>query len=355
LGIDNFIYTLKLFQALLELGIPGSATYAQTLTGIEEMMTVLPDNTGNEISAQDMRNVVLTLYEDIQGGSFSEFVYTDTPSNLKVGGMPKGQVFASMSLFTIFNKLFHDEFDPSAGLSFVGLSETKLDFKQPNTPILYPYDTGFDELVSFKLKWTATKGTYDFQSTGTITRTPSPNPPEVVTAGDPIFTVPVPLGGGSAETPPTKPRLNQSNTYLFTCKDSRGKSATAPVSLSYGHRVYWGKRSNRNALTSTDIRALDGAGVSGNGEIRSLAFTGDTTKGIKLSFPNINGAGQYLCWAWPSSFGDPVFRTATGIVTIAEKTQSQLSYKNAYGYTENYDVWVTYSTSASPIAELNLF
>lgn len=339
---------------MLELGIPGSATYAQTLTGIEEMMTVLPNNTANEISAQDMRNVVLTLYDDIQGGSFSEFFYTDTPSNLKVGGVPKGQVFASMSLFTIFNKLFHDEFDPSAGLSFVGLSETKLDFKQANSPD-YNFDTGFDELVSYELKWTATKGTYDFQSTGTITRTPSPSPPEVVTAGDPLFTVPVPLGGGSANTPSTRPRLNVSNSYVFTCRDSRGKPATAQVSLSYGHRVYWGRRSNRNGLTSLEIRSLNGAGVSGNGEIRSLTFTFDTTQPVKLSFPNIDGAGQYLCWAWPSSFGTPVFRTATGIVTIAEKIQSNFSYKNAYGYTHNYDVWITYSTSASPIAELNLF
>ncbi len=348
MGLWNFIYTLKLFEVLAELGLYGSATYAVTLSGISEMMDVLPDNTLNEISAQDMRNVVLTLYDDIQGASFSEFVYTDTPSNLKVGGVPKGQNFASMSLFTIFNKLFHDVFDPSASLKFVP-SQVTLDYKQPNTPIDYPYDTGFDELVSYQLEWTATKGTYDFQPTGTITRT-APLPSTI------LYTVPVPAGGGSEKTPTIKPILNVTNSYTFKCTDDKGKPATsAEISVSYGHRVYWGRRLNRSDLTSAEIRLLDGADVLGNGLHRSLTFTGNTTQGIKLSFPNIDGEGQYLCWAWPSSFGNPVFRTATGIVTIAQKIQSNFKYKNIYGYEHDYDVWVTFSTSASPIAELNLY
>ena len=114
---------------MAEIGIPGSATYAQTLSGLEEMLNVLPDNTGNLISARDMRDVVYTLYDNILAASFSEFLYTDTPSTVEVGGVPKNTQFASMSLFTIFNKLFHKDYDPSASLSFVGLSTTTLDYK----------------------------------------------------------------------------------------------------------------------------------------------------------------------------------------------------------------------------------
>ena len=46
-------------------GLSGSATYSQTLTGLDEMMSVIPDNLSNQITARNVRDIVLTLYEDI--------------------------------------------------------------------------------------------------------------------------------------------------------------------------------------------------------------------------------------------------------------------------------------------------
>jgi hypothetical protein len=307
------------------IGTPGSATFAQTLSGIEEMLTVLPDNLANEITAQNVRDVVYTLYEDLQGMSASEFVYTDDPATVTVGGINSGQVFASMSLQTLFNKLFHKDYPPTGSLV---ASPTTIDFGRSTT---------------VTLTWTATKNTYDLvPSSGLITRSPSST-----------FGIVVPAAGGSSTVTDT-PSINVTNSYTFTFQDTQGNPVSVPASVGYSHRMYWGKVSSRSALTSPQIRALDGAGLSTtNGNFRSLVFN-NATGTSKINFNNIDGAGQYLCWAFPSSFGTPTFRTATGIVTMAEKVQSNFSYVNSYSYAVDYDVWITYVAYNSPIAQLDL-
>jgi len=269
---------------LITLGDINSATYAETLSGIEAMMDVLPNNVNNDISARDVRDVVLTLYEEIQGASSSEFFYTDTPATVTVGGLTSGTIFASMSLFTIFNKMFHKDYPPTSGLKFVGLGNTTLDFKGigsasysaalqaagvPNPSIAA--NSIFDELVSFELEWTANKATYDFDPGGSIDRTPAPVLPEKNPPGNPLFTIGVPAGGGSDQIGPTKPIVNQTNTYTFKCKDDKGNATSSPVSLGYGLRYYLGEVSTRDLPTSAQIRDL-ALGANNGGQTDSGKF-----------------------------------------------------------------------------------
>jgi len=341
---------------LAEIGIPGSATYAQTLSGLEAMLDVLPDNDANLISARDMRDVVFTLYGDLQGGSFSEFVYTDTPSTVVVGGMPENQIFASMSLFTIFNLMFHKDKAPEASLAFVGISETQYEFKQPGSPeyILALTNTGvpnpnvaavsgFDELIRYQLRWTATKRTNDFQNSGTITRTPTPAIPEK--DGNPLFDVFVPSGGGTDLTSETRPRINQSNTYVFTCRDIKGVAATGQVSLSYGLKYYLGEVSTRNLPTSAQIRDLalsaNNGGQSNSGKF-STTFRG--------SYKDHGGNDKFLIWCFPSSFGTPKFFQFQTQLWTGPAFVGTVNYKNIFGYETNYDVWITQSKYNSPVS-----
>jgi hypothetical protein len=363
-----FIYTLKLFRILAEIGLPGTATYAQTLSGLEEMLNVLPDNAGNLISARDMRDVVYTLYDNVQTASFSEFLYTDTPSTVEVGGVPRNTQFASMSLFTIFNKLFHKDYDPSASLSFVGIGTiTTFDYKGRGTdeyineltiagvpnPIVAA-SSPFDLLISYELKWTATKATYNFKPDGTITRSPAPSPPEVTQAGDPLFDVFVPALGGTNNTGTTNPVINVSNSYTFTCYDTRNVPASAPASLSYGVRWYWGRVSSRNPLTSAQIRALDGAGVSGNG---SFGTTFRKTYTTDNGGQGLDPLGNYIAWAWPSAWGvsaDPIWNQKAGPSGFATKIQSKFNFVNKYGYSVEYDVWISKESYGSKLDYLQI-
>ena len=349
-----------------QIGIPGSATFAETLSGIEEMLDVLPNNTANEISAQRMRNVVYTLYQDLQGASFSEFVYTDSNSTVAVGGVPLNTSFASMSLFTIFNKLFHKDYGPSSTLKFFPSSTTTvLDYKGEGSAsysaalqaagVLNPTvaaNSGFDELVSYQLEWSATKATFGLNNAGTITRTPVPTLPQA--DGNPLFRVFVPTVGGSDKTPTTKPKINVFNEYVFNCTDDKGTSAGSPkVSISYGHRFYWGSisLSSPRELTSLEIRSLIDAGKTttnlSSGSFITVGFGG--TNVAKISFVGINGAGNYLCWAFPTSYGTPKFYVGGFYNTDFTKVNPAFSYRNIYGYEQPYDVWMTnvkYPTAA---------
>jgi hypothetical protein len=298
------------------IGTPGTATYAQSLSGIEEMMSVLPDNLANEITAKKVRDVVYTLYEDLQGMSASEFLYTDDPATVTVGGINSGTTFSSMSLQTLFNKLFHKDYPPTGSL----------------TALPSPIDFGRTTTVT--LTWTATKTTYALSPSGLITRTPSKT-----------FGIGVPSAGGSSTVTDT-PSINETNSYTFEFEDTQGNSVSVPATVGYSHRIYWGKRSTFTALNDTDIRGLDGASVTtGNGGFASS---------FVRSFDGINGQGQYLCWAFPTSFGTPKF-TVNGLQNTAfTKINSSYSYTNIYGYLVNYDVWITNTAQNSPISKLSM-
>jgi hypothetical protein len=289
------------------IGTPGSATYAQTLSGIEEMLTVLPDNLANEITAQNVRDVVYTLYEDLQGMSASQFVYTDSPATVNVGGITAGQVFASMSLQTLFNKLFHKDYPPSGTLT---ANPSQLDYGNTDTVLL---------------TWKATKATYDLvQNSGSITRSP---------IGTTILiTIPFVTGGTNNVT--DTPAINQTNIYTFTFKDTQGNTVNAPASVGYYSRWYYGNRPNRNQPTPSEVRSLSsyGSGAFGSGRGFSKNFTGVN---------DIGGGNNYIMWAFPSSWGTPIFKTTGGLPWTGPKLEYTISYTNLFNYTEDYDVWIT--------------
>jgi hypothetical protein len=95
-------------------GVSGSATYSETLTGIEQMLEVLPDNLGNQITARNVRDVVFTLYDDIQNvsssvgsGSASGVYYINNNiTGEDFGGLPGGSTFPTPTdLQTLLDKL----------------------------------------------------------------------------------------------------------------------------------------------------------------------------------------------------------------------------------------------------------
>ena len=323
---------------MADIGSPGSATYAYTLTGIGEMMDVLPDNTGNLISASDVRNVVFSLYNDIQAGSFSEFLYTDTPATTTVGGIKFGTPFASMSLFTLFNRMFHPDISPSATLTL-----------DPNTSPL-DYKSNQSQEPNRKLTWTAQKGTYALNTLGTITRTTN----NVVTT---IANLGISPDGNSGDLTEVVVPINLSSTWKFSIQDTRTPTALTDddsVSVSYAHRMYWGRFSERRDLTSDEIRSLTGGGKGvigssqyNSGSFLSLSFGG--TNVAKISFPRIDGANSYLVWAFPSTFGTPTFYInglQSGAITPVIKNKT---YVNSFNYEVEYDIYCTLVPYPTPV------
>jgi hypothetical protein len=113
-------------------GVSGSGTYAVSLTGLDEMMGVLPDNDVNQIRASDVRNVVLTLW-DQSGGGAGSFSYTHNPvseaSTIAVGGIPVGTTFDNVPLQTLFDNMFYPAV---GGVYTISTSPATLELGNPN-------------------------------------------------------------------------------------------------------------------------------------------------------------------------------------------------------------------------------
>jgi hypothetical protein len=115
-------------------GVSGSGTYAVTLSGLDELMSALPNNTVNQIRAQDARNVVYTLWESLGGGGGGSFSYTQTApfsqaSVDKVGGIPSGTTFSNVSLQDLLDRMF---FPPVGTVFSISTSITALEYNNPS-------------------------------------------------------------------------------------------------------------------------------------------------------------------------------------------------------------------------------
>ena len=325
------------------LGLAGSATYSQTLSGIEQMMEVLPDNTSNQISAQNMRDVVLTLYEDIQAVSASAsitqtgFLYTNGGSStVEVGGWPIGSTFNNVPLESLFNGLFYKYVPPTISIS---PSPSQLEF-------------GNTQQVTLTMNVTARRNTV---LSGNLFKpavgtTNNPNP-------DPIILATLSSGDSFDTSRAAYPIPNTLTTFTFSVSDlntsvtpNTGSSNNiATCQIVWRNRIYWGTINlpgnpnltiNPSATSSISSLFTDGlilglTGADGTGTGSELSTTLAQTR-------TMTGGGNYLVFSWPTSFGTPTFYTGSPIPNTAfTKIRSNSPFVNGFSYSANYDVWVS--------------
>jgi hypothetical protein len=93
----------------------------------------------------------------------------------------------------------------------------------------------------------------------------------------------------------------------------------------------------------TIIKNLNGAGV-GSGKQLSTSKS--------KTYTNINGAGGYLIFAWPSNLSgatSPQF-TVNGLPNTAfTRVRTNSSFVNEYNFTDEYEVWVSNTPQNSPL------
>lgn len=117
--------------------------------------------------------------------------------------------------------------------------------------------------------------------------------------------------------------ITSNKTYSLSVTDERGATDSASSSISFLNGVYHGVMEDGAAVNSAAILALT----------RSL----QGSRGI--TFTDNAGAGQRIAYAIPSRHGTPVF-TVGGFEGGFSKA-STISFTNASGYAENYDVWLS--------------
>ena len=115
--------------------------------------------------------------------------------------------------------------------------------------------------------------------------------------------------------------ITANTTITLTVTDERDAEVTRSVTIGFQPKVYWGV-SAETTLDSAGILALASSALASS-RARTLSVNA--------------GAGQYIYYAIPSSFGTPTFNVGGfdgGFSKVAT-----VSHQNASGHTQNYDVW----------------
>ena len=296
----------------------GGSASANSYDTIGELLGQLPDNTANLIVAQDIRDSVYSLWTRIdevqivasQSASASSFYTNSNPVPVTIGGITAGMSFSgTYSMQQMFDMLLYPYIAPSTSISS---SSTTLEFGNPSL------------LVS--LSWSVTKNSNNITS--------------ILVNGIPV----VPTGNSQAGVAAGTVIANTTTTFGITASDGTSTVA-ATTQVVWRNARYWGVASSFGALNSAQILGLTGASV---GVGKELSTTRVQTRN------GIDGGGNYLAFAWPTSFGTPTF-VINGLPNTAwTKVNNTYTFTNTYGYTASYDVWMSNTPQFSPITTFQI-
>jgi hypothetical protein len=298
--------------------VPGpsaSLTFTEEFSTLDELLIQLPNNTGNLINAQDIRDSVFTLWNRIsnvaviasQSASASVYFTNPTPVPLTIGGIPAGTTFSNATMIDMWNALLYPYIAPSVSLTGGNTREL-----------------GSTNVVT--LNWVATKNTNPITS--------------IIVDGTPILGAPFNTSqSGSQGALATQ---NVTSPFFMSSSDGTSTPSTS-TTVNWLNKRYWGKNPTFGAFSlSSQILALSGAGV-GTGNVLSSS--------LSANYNGIDGGGEYLVFAWPTSFGNPSF-TVNGLPNTAfTKVNSSFAFTNVWGYVENYDVWMSNTVQNSAISQ----
>lgn len=320
-------------------GYPVS-TLSRYYSSIDELLVPLLDNTNNAINAINIRDAVFTLYQYTNSlvasaSATASLVYDrSTPSTFQsnVGGITQGSTFSG-SIQDVLDRIFYPYIGPAASLASISNRE-------------YGQSTGVT------LNWSVVK------NSNTITT--------IVVDGTPFS----PTGNNQSGTHNTSgthsvfPGVSQTNTFPMQVGDGISV-VSASTQLTWMNRIFWGSVDlssigNPNLTTNpgsasvvaslcTDsvIRNLTGANANGIAVGSQLSTTKTKT------YLNIDGAGNYLIFAWPSNVTAPYTPTfnVNGLPNTAfTRVRTNSTLLNQWGFSgTNYEVWVSNTQQNSPL------
>lgn len=304
-------------------GVIGSPTYAVAIPALPGMLNVLPDNSANQISAQDVRNVVAGLFEGLAGLSSSvitiasssvTYINTD-PTSVAVGGIELNSTFTGSSIQQVLNRLFYPYTPPVLSLSV--------------NPGVVEYGNTSQTVV---LGYSVSAGINDTLSTEIY------RPLQTVqTLGTPVA---FGIDSGSLGGNQILPNIFTVFTYSVNDIDliavpNTGTISHATVSVSYSLRRFWGTLSGSSDLITASSSTFSYIDVN--------TLSSELNEGYTQS-REIMTNGDYVVFIWPHNSVNlqsiPPKVTINGLSNNAWiKTRDAVEFTNQYGYTSSYDVW----------------
>lgn len=280
---------------------------------------------GNIVTNIDLLN--LTIYgpggpNNPGGGSVGSYLNPD-PMPEKVGGWEAGSTFdPAKSTQEMWDGLLYPYQVPEIAITLGSLFKT--------------FEVGEALPVSNTVNYTVSNiGNIAAPNDGNLASTVGAaifpvNPITLAAAG----TFDVNFPAATTETAPA------SREVTLTGLDTQAGTPVGTGTILFRHKRYWGTHPSFTNPSDGQIIAADG-GSSGPGNEFSQSRL-QTRNGF-------NGGGDYLFFAWPTSFGTPSFKV-NGLANSAwTKIRDNAAFINASGFSEPYDVWISDTAQGSPL------
>lgn len=300
-------------------GVFGSPTYAVAINDLGLMLTVLPDNSSNLISAQDVRDVVAGLFENIESVSFSvssiatsSVSYTNlNPTSIQLGGVPFNTTFSNVTIQSIFDDLFYPYTAPQLTLT---VSPDLVEFGNTSQTVLVNYSIqgGINDVQDASL----------IRPVGSLITT----------------NFPTAFGLTSGTVGSNNILANQISVFTFSVDDiipPTGGITTITASVDYSLSRFWGTLSSASPLVSISTASFVESDVSS----LTKELNSDYTQSREIMTNN-----DYVVFVWPQnsvnlqSYPPKVF--VNGLPNNDwVKTRDGVVFTNTWGYTSSYDVW----------------
>lgn len=312
----------------------GSVVESFRYDQVVDLLNQIPNNTTNLVKASDVRDSVFTLWERINdlsvivaSASATPTTFMNSnPTTITVGGVSSGTTFP-----------------------------TPQTIQQMFDAILYPYTIPRISLYSNVIREYGPNFSYTFNWS-------------VVKKSNPIQTIVV---NGYNITPITgndqTGTINVSGTYSFPLPSSTintftmsvydgSQTTTTTATITWMNKIYWGTI-NLSSLTypNPDLGtypqySVDVSNLVTSNLIKTLNSQLSTIK--SKTYTGINGTGNYLIFAWPSSVSGastPYFSVNGLPNTAFTRVKTGWPFVNAGGITTNYEVWVSNTAQNSPL------
>ena len=330
-------------------GTPGQPTYSVALNSIDDMLSGLPDNSNNLISARNVRDAIFTLYTSILSlsqsvstvigyASASNVIYNNPNEALyTVGGINTGKTFSNVTVQQMFDDMFFPYLRPTLSLSS---TPNVLEFgNTQSVSLTFTYSKKKNNINSYKIE-----GGLDPNTLAYYVSTSDLSPVLV------------------------RPILNQTTTFTYSVDDynstdfsgyqiSDPSVTNATTTTQFRNKRYHGTFS-LDSIGNPDLTLNPGSASSVTSFISSSTIVGISGQELATSYTQTRtnfGGGGYLIFAWPSSFGSTPTFIINGLNSSAfTKVLSSWSFTNYYGYVESYDVWISNTKQNSSVATLQI-
>lgn len=291
-----------------------TSSVSDYIASVSTMLDRLPDNTQNLIDPKDLRDPIWTLWNRIDdlSASFSAataataFYNRTTPTPISVGGVTIGTTFSG-TVQDALDKILYPYIAPACSLSGGNNRE-------------------FGSSNAVTLSWSATKNSNPIIS--------------IIVNGIPI----VPTGNSQSGVAGATATQDINTTFYMSVSDGTS-TPTSNTTVTWLNKRYWGRHATFTLPTNMQILALSGAGVGTGNELSTTRL--QTRNGI-------DGAGQYLVFAWPTSFGTPQFKVNGLFTTAWTKIGNAITFTNAFSYVNTYDVWISNTPQNSPLGTFEI-